>query len=74
MQLIDSPDLFAFLCANQSLAKFISTNSTIHPIAADLEKVMCVFPEPFFDAMLDKAESNKLTTEVCDDSVAIPPS
>ncbi|KAL5018720.1 hypothetical protein ScPMuIL_004442 [Solemya velum] len=64
LKLIDSPEMFASLCSNQSLARFISTNSTTHPIAADLEKVMCLFPELFFDAMLDKAESNMLTTEL----------
>ncbi|KAL3877830.1 hypothetical protein ACJMK2_035474 [Sinanodonta woodiana] len=63
LQLANS-DLLMDLCKNGQLAKFITKDGTNSSIANDLEKIICVYPEPFWQALQNRTEANILEQQL----------
>ncbi|KAK3588921.1 hypothetical protein CHS0354_023682 [Potamilus streckersoni] len=63
LQLVKS-GLMIGLCKNGTLAEFITKNGTHSSVADDLEKIICVYPEPFWQALQNRTDANILEQQL----------
>ncbi|KAL3877832.1 hypothetical protein ACJMK2_035476, partial [Sinanodonta woodiana] len=61
-----NPDIFMDLCKNGTLSEFITKLGTNSSIAHDLEKILCVYPEPFWQALQNRTDANILQQQLSD--------
>ncbi|CAC5362986.1 unnamed protein product [Mytilus coruscus] len=65
-EVISTSTLFTDLCKNKTLADYITPQGVISPIAADLGKVMCIYPEAFLQVLMDQSQSQQLQKQIED--------
>ncbi|VDI72583.1 ATP-binding cassette, subfamily A (ABC1), member 1, partial [Mytilus galloprovincialis] len=65
-EVISTSTLFTELCKNKTLADYITPDGVVSPIAADLGKVMCIYPEAFLQVLMDQSQSQQLQKQIED--------